>query len=70
MQAFVNKIFNNEIHLPSAPQLWHIPDMLPLPIPEEEFLLLLPLELQDASYFAESESIFSFSNISKKIISK
>lgn len=52
------------MHLPSAPQLWQMPATLPLPIPLFVFFRLLPLELQEASYFAESARIFNLSKIS------
>ena len=41
-----------------------IPEKLPFPIPLLVFFLELPLELHEASYFAESAKIFNFSNIS------
>jgi hypothetical protein len=38
-----------------------MPAKWPFPIPPAVFFLLLPLEEQETSYLAESDSIFSFS---------
>lgn len=61
MQEFVNNIFSNEMHLPSGVQLWQIPEGAVFPMPPFLFFLLLPLEEQDTSYFAESDNILIFS---------
>lgn len=64
IQELLNNIFNKEIHRPSAPQVWQIPEAFPLPIPSFLFFRLLPLELQEASYFAESANIFNLFRVS------
>ena len=46
---------------PSSAKLWHIPQPVALPIPEEVLRLDVPLEAQDTSYLADSASIFNFS---------
>ena len=60
MQQLVKRIFNNDIHLPSEANEWHIPDMEVLPSPLLLFLLL-PLDEQEASYLALSAKIVNFS---------
>ena len=62
----MRNILNKEIHLPSLDQLWQIPETLAFPIPLLVFLRLLPLELQETSYFAESANKFNLSIISIK----
>ncbi|MPN25429.1 hypothetical protein SDC9_172838 [bioreactor metagenome] len=61
IQEFVNNTFNNETHLPSGVQLWHMPAGAAFPIPPFLFFLSLPLDEQDTSYFAESDNILIFS---------
>jgi len=58
---FDKSILRREIHLPSLAQEWQIPEKEPFPVPQFLFSLLLPLELQETSYFAESAKIFNLS---------
>ena len=63
-QLFVISTFNREMHRPSAEKLWQIPQAIALPIPPfSEAPRSTPLEVQATSYFAESDSIFSFSSV-------
>ena len=71
IQQLVRRILSREIHLPSAEKEWQMPFTAALPKPFL-FFLVLPLEEHDASYFALSARIFSFSSrviiITKNII--
>ena len=53
------------MHLPSAAKLWQMPLLTVFPTPVPELLRLEPLEVQAASYLAESDKILSFSLMSK-----
>jgi len=54
------------MHRPSDVKLWQMPAVAVLPTPPLVLALLLPLEEQDTSYFAESERILILSRISMK----
>ena|SRR5699024_5393489 len=61
MHSLVKRIFNSEIHLPSAEKLWHIPDLLQFPIPVPSPRRSTPLEVHATSYLAASVRILSLS---------
>jgi hypothetical protein len=63
MQLLDNKIFSNDTHLPSAVQVWQMPEDVELPTPLPLFFLSMPLEEHDTSYFAASASISSLARI-------
>lgn len=57
------------MHRPSALKLWQIPAFAAEPIPPGVFCRVEPDDEQEASYFAASDSILSFSDISIKVSS-
>jgi hypothetical protein len=68
MQWLLSITFIREIHRPSSEKLWHIPQAEVLPMLPGLFERCVPLEAHDTSYFADSASILSFSNILSDII--
>jgi len=62
-------ILSNDMHLPSAAKLWHIPTpptVFPTPLPS--LRLTVPLDEHDTSYFAAAARIFSLPNVSSVIL--
>ena len=64
IHSLVYKIFNKEIHLPSAEKQWQIPLETVLPIPSAFPFRFTPLDVHATSYLAASERI---SNLSVKL---
>lgn len=61
IHLFVSRIFNKDMHLPSAEKLWQIPHDTALPSPDPLLDLSDPLEVHATSYLAAAARIFSFS---------
>jgi hypothetical protein len=61
----VSKIFNSDMHRPSGAYAWQMPIPSVDPIPPDLLLerFAVPEDAQDASYFAASARMASFSDI-------